>query len=185
MLSFTQTKKIRSPIGDLWVSASDKGVCRLSNRAPKAGAGKNVSAQAERLLKKAEAQIHEYFAGKRREFDLPLDLEGTVFQLKVWRTIGATPFAWTISYKDLARKAGNADAIRAAAAACGANPVLLLVPCHRIVASDGGLGGFSAGLRVKKWLLAMEEASCTMLSLRASCPRTEPRSRLARPADRA
>jgi len=156
------SKKIHSPVGDLWVTATEKGICGVSNKSSARKKGV-VSAKAEKWLKQAEKELNEYFSGKRKEFHLPLDLEGTPFQLRVWKAIASTPYAWTISYKDLARKVGNADAVRAAGTACGANPVLILIPCHRILTSDGGLGGFAAGLRVKKWLLAMEEASTVQI----------------------
>ena len=104
-------------------------------------------------------QLEEYLAGRRREFDLPLDLQGTDFQKEVWRAIARIPYGQTKSYQDLAREIGRPNAARAVGAACGANPVPLVVPCHRVLGSGGGLTGFGGGLPWKKWLLDLERAA--------------------------
>jgi methylated-DNA-[protein]-cysteine S-methyltransferase len=101
-------------------------------------------------------QLDEYFNNKREAFDLKLDLKGTDFQKKVWEELLKIPFGKTISYKDLSLKLGNVKAIRAVAAANGANPVSIIVPCHRVIGSDGSLTGYAGGLWRKRWLLDLE-----------------------------
>ena len=108
-------------------------------------------------LKAARSAVIAYLAGKARSFDLPLDLQGQPrFRLKVWEVLQRIPYGRVRSYGWVARKVGKPKAARAVGAACGANPVPLLVPCHRVVAGDGSLGGFSGGLGVKKRLLKLE-----------------------------
>ena len=101
-------------------------------------------------------QLEEYFAGSRRCFDFPLKLRGTDFQKSVWRALLEIPYGETRSYKDICLLLGREKAARAVGNAAGKNPVLVVVPCHRVISSDGGLGGFSAGLDLKKHLLALE-----------------------------
>jgi len=108
-------------------------------------------------LRTARTAIVAYLSGKARSFDLPLDIEGrTPFQVKVWQVLRTIPYGRVRSYGWVARKIGKLRAARAVGAACGANPVPLLVPCHRVVAGDGSLGGFSGGLPNKKRLLKLE-----------------------------
>ena len=106
----------------------------------------------------AAKQLLEYLAGKRRGFDLALDLRGTDFQLAVWRALCAIPYGETISYAEQARRIGHPNAPRAVGAANGANPVAIVVPCHRVVNADGKLGGYGGGLELKARLLALERA---------------------------
>jgi len=106
----------------------------------------------------AAKQLLEYFAGKRREFEVPLDLRGTEFQVAVWRALCAIPYGETISYAEQARRVGRPNAPRAVGAANGANPIAIIVPCHRVVNADGKLGGYGGGLPLKKRLLALEHA---------------------------
>jgi methylated-DNA-[protein]-cysteine S-methyltransferase len=101
-------------------------------------------------------QLQEYFCGARQEFDLPLDLQGTSFQLTVWRELTRIPFGATISYGELARRIDRPAASRAVGAANGSNPIPIVVPCHRVVGSNGSLTGFGGGIEAKKWLLALE-----------------------------
>ena len=102
-------------------------------------------------------QFTNYFAGKKVSFRVPIDLSaGTIFQRKVWRALQAIPYGQTRSYAWVAKRIGQANAVRAVGAACGANPVPVIIPCHRVVRSDGSMGGFSAGLEWKKRLLALE-----------------------------
>jgi len=101
-------------------------------------------------------QLHEYFAGKRAAFDLPLAPAGTAFQRKVWRQLQEIPYGETISYGELARRIGNPKASRAVGSANGANPLPIVIPCHRVIAGDGTLGGFGGGLPAKQTLLALE-----------------------------
>lgn len=109
-------------------------------------------------LAEAVRQLDEYFRGERRAFELRLAPEGTAFQLAVWNELGRIPYGRTVSYGDLARSLDRPGASRAVGAANGANPIPIVVPCHRVIASDGGLGGYSAGLDVKQRLLALEGA---------------------------
>jgi methylated-DNA-[protein]-cysteine S-methyltransferase len=104
----------------------------------------------------AIAAVRDYLAGRRHELDLPLDLRGTAFQQRVWATLRRVPFGETISYSELARRAGHPRAARACGSANGSNPVPLFVPCHRVIAADGTLGGFGGGLPLKARLLELE-----------------------------
>ncbi|MEX0288583.1 MAG: methylated-DNA--[protein]-cysteine S-methyltransferase [Flavobacteriaceae bacterium] len=107
-------------------------------------------------LNKAVSQLKEYFAGQRLHFDLDLNPEGTVFQKKVWAELLKIPFGKTLSYLELSKKLGDVKAIRAVAAANGKNPLWIVVPCHRVIGSDGSLTGYAGGLHRKKWLLNHE-----------------------------
>jgi len=108
----------------------------------------------------ATLQLEEYFAGKRRHFELALRPEGTRFQLEVWNALRQIPYGETISYKELAERVGNPAGTRAVGAANGRNPLPIVVPCHRVIGSDGSLTGFGGGLATKKWLLELERANC-------------------------
>lgn len=101
-------------------------------------------------------QLREYFDGKRKVFDLPLAAEGTQFQMKVWKQLGKIPYGKTASYKDIAVKIKNPAAVRAIGQANGANPLPIIVPCHRVINADGSIGGYSCGLDVKRKLFAVE-----------------------------
>ena len=104
--------------------------------------------------------LEDYFGGKPASFkNLPLDLEGSPFHLRVWQELMKIPPGETISYQEMARRLGNPQASRAVGQACGANPIPLIVPCHRVIASNGALGGFSSGLERKRWLLVHEKAN--------------------------
>jgi methylated-DNA-[protein]-cysteine S-methyltransferase len=102
-------------------------------------------------------QVREYFAARRTDFDLPLAPEGTAFQRSVWRQLQEIPYGETISYGELARRVGNPKAARAVGTANGANPLPIVIPCHRVIAGDGTLGGFGGGLPTKQTLLDMEK----------------------------
>ena len=108
------------------------------------------------LLKKCVTQFDDYFSGKRKTFDLPIQQSGTAFQQKVWNELIRIPFGKTISYLQLAQKLGDAKSIRAAASANGRNKLNIIVPCHRVIGSDGKLVGYGGGLPRKKWLLEHE-----------------------------
>jgi methylated-DNA-[protein]-cysteine S-methyltransferase len=113
----------------------------------------------------AIGQIREYLEGKRTDFDLPLDLRGTAFQLAVWAILREIPYGETRSYAEVARMVGRPSAVRAVGAANGANPLALVIPCHRVIASDGRLGGYAGGLDLKARLLAMEQSHATQGAL--------------------
>ncbi len=118
---------------------------------PRTGAGA--------IVRQAEQELREYFEGRRRTFTVKLDLEGTEFQRKAWQAMRKIPFGETISYGDQARKVGKPKAYRAVGSANGKNPIPIIVPCHRVLASDGSLGGYSLGLSMKRRLLALEGVS--------------------------
>jgi AraC family transcriptional regulator of adaptative response/methylated-DNA-[protein]-cysteine methyltransferase len=116
------------------------------------------------LLKLAEAQLNEYVLGKRREFDLPLHLDGSEFQRSVWKEISKIPYGETSTYSDLAKTIGKPKSYRAVANACGDNPIGLIIPCHRILRSNGELGGYSGGgIAKKRLLLDMENARASVV----------------------
>ena len=117
------------------------------------------------VVAETAAQLREYFAGKRTEFDLPLAPEGTAFQKRVWKGLQAIPYGETISYAELARRIGNPKAMRAVGSANGRNQIPIVIPCHRVIASDGTLGGFGGGLDVKQRLLDLESGSDRALAL--------------------
>jgi methylated-DNA-[protein]-cysteine S-methyltransferase len=111
------------------------------------------------VLRRAAAELAEYFAGERIAFDVPLAPVGTPFQHDVWRAIAGVPYGATIAYRDLAARAGRPESIRAAGTATGRNPLSIIVPCHRIVGADGALTGYAGGLARKRALLALERAA--------------------------
>lgn len=150
---------IASPVGKLRLVASEKGLVAIGVRSNTAHVetSKNTSAQA--ILKKTKQQLDQYFAGKRTSFDVALDLVGTEFQVKAWRALCRIPFGKTISYGQQAANIKKPKAFRAVGSANGKNPIPIIVPCHRVVASDGSLGGYSLGLKMKKQLLALEGVS--------------------------
>ncbi|WP_180113832.1 methylated-DNA--[protein]-cysteine S-methyltransferase [Acinetobacter sp. YH12063] len=109
------------------------------------------------ILLKTAQQLNEYFAGKRQQFDLPLDFEGTEFQQQVWQALLTIPFGETRSYKQIAAQIGNVKAVRAVGAANGKNPISIIAPCHRVVGANGKLVGFAGGLENKEILLKIEK----------------------------
>jgi O-6-methylguanine DNA methyltransferase len=159
---------VASPIGRLTVRATARGVCAIDvgRRGPATGRGRArpaprsaTAGEARRAFRHASVaahQLREYFAGRRRRFTVPLDLAGTAFQRRAWAAIRRVPYGATTSYARQARAAGAPRAARAVGSANGANPVPIIVPCHRIVASDGSLGGYALGLATKRRLLALE-----------------------------
>jgi len=109
------------------------------------------------LLQRAVGQLKEYFAGQRKDFDLPLNPAGTPFQQKVWSALSAIPYASTCSYKEVALKIGHPQAFRAVGGANNRNPIMVIIPCHRVIGSNGKLVGYGGGLEVKDWLLQLEQ----------------------------
>jgi methylated-DNA-[protein]-cysteine S-methyltransferase len=108
-------------------------------------------------------QLEEYFAGRRRQFDLPLDLHGTEFQKRCWQELLKIPYGETRSYADVARAIGKPSAVRAVGLANGQNPIAIIVPCHRVIGSDGSLTGYGGGLETKRKLLELEGALSGLL----------------------
>lgn len=109
------------------------------------------------------AQLHEYFAGRRRRFDLPIEARGTAFQQRVWRALLDIPYGETISYGELARRIGDVKAVRAVGLANGANPISIIVPCHRVIGANGTLIGYGGGLPTKRTLLDLEQGQRALL----------------------
>ena len=147
-----------SPIGPLLI-AGDQDALRYiyfpkSGRAAKPE--RNWVESATGPVAQAVTQLREYFAGKRKEFDLPLAFEGTSFQRTVWRKLQEIPYGETISYGELAERIGKPKASRAVGSANGANRIPIVIPCHRVLAAGGKLGGFGGGLPTKEALLALE-----------------------------
>ncbi len=108
------------------------------------------------VIELAIRQIEEYLEGRRKVFTIPLRPVGTEFRIRVWREIGKIPYGESITYKELARRVGSPGGFRAVANACGANPFPILIPCHRVVGSDGKLGGYTGGVEIKRALLELE-----------------------------
>lgn len=153
-------KTIRSPVGELKLVASDTGLVAVLWEVEKPNRvrlGELVQKPSDPILLEAERQLGEYFAGKRRNFSVALDMRGTSFQRDVWAALLAIPFGETRSYRDLATKLGNPRATRAVGAANGRNPISIIVPCHRVISSNGKLTGFAGGLEAKARLLELEQ----------------------------
>ena len=110
----------------------------------------------DHLTDLAIGQLSEYFAGKRKEFTLPLSLKGTMFQKRVWQTLRKVPYGSTVSYKDLTIMAGNKRGFQATGQAVGANPCMIVIPCHRVINNDGSLGGYGGDRELKRYLLSLE-----------------------------
>jgi len=150
---------VQSPVGRLRVAWSDRGLVRIDTgrqleAPPPAHWVRDDEAQSPAL-----AQLRDYFAGERRAFDLTLDLDGTDFQRRVWAALADIPYGETATYAQLARRIGRPGSARAVGAAVGSNPVSIVLPCHRVIGSDGTLTGYAGGLPVKKKLLALEGVS--------------------------
>ncbi len=143
----------RSPLGTLAIIVDERARLthiRLDGMPPRAATRSAAPCAA------ARCQLEEYFAGERREFDLDLGPEGTDFQRRVWRALVEIAFGEMCHYGDIARRIGKPGASRAVGQANGANPIPIVIPCHRVIASDGTIGGYSGGLAVKERLLALE-----------------------------
>jgi methylated-DNA-[protein]-cysteine S-methyltransferase len=149
-----------TPVGALTLIASDQGLrAILWPKLSPARAGIHPIPRRtpdHPILMQTAAQLDEYFAGSRPTFDIPLDLHGTRFQLAAWRSLGRIPFGTTTSYGRQAAALGIPKAARALGAANGANPVCIVLPCHRVIGADGSLTGFGGGLPTKQWLLDHE-----------------------------
>lgn len=157
-------EKVFTGLGEITFSATSKGIAKIrfgklsqASQELQKGFQSPSSLAPSARVKPFLEELRLYFSGSPTPFLTPVDLEaGTSFQQKIWRAIQAIPYGETRSYSWIARKAGHPKAIRAAANACGANPAPVLIPCHRVVSSDGTLGGFSGPLEWKKRLLALE-----------------------------
>jgi methylated-DNA-[protein]-cysteine S-methyltransferase len=147
---------LSTPIGRLHVVVTDKALLRVYFP------GERIAERAERdgkheLILLVKTQLAEYFAGERRRFDIPLSLEGTDFQKKVWGVLKKISYGKTLTYAEEAKRLRRPSATRAVASANGKNPIPIIVPCHRVVPSGGGVGGYSGGSERKKLLLKLEQ----------------------------
>lgn len=146
-----ETAYIKTPLGIATITGDENGIAEIS--VSDEGA---VSANVPAILQKAVSQLNDYFEGKRTDFTFKLSPKGTEFQQKVWKELLEIPFGKTCSYMDLSKKLGDVKAIRAVASANGKNPLWIVVPCHRVIGTDGSLTGYAGGLWRKKWLLEHE-----------------------------
>jgi len=151
------SKTLPSPVGTLTLVASDAGLAAIlwENDAP-GRVRLDFAAGDHPVLREAERQLGEYFAGTRTAFDLPLDFTGTDFQKSVWQALLTIPFGETRSYAQIARQIGRPRAMRAVGAANGRNPISIVAPCHRVIGANGTLTGFAGGLGNKELLLRLE-----------------------------
>jgi methylated-DNA-[protein]-cysteine S-methyltransferase len=160
-LTFSR-RTCEAPFGVVTVIGSDLGIrfVMFSNDAhPKPLEKLHISdTEIHESVNDAIAQLDEYFAGYRRDFELPLDLQGTEFQIAAWNALAEIPYGRTASYGQQAASIGRPKAVRAIGGANGRNPVAIVLPCHRIVGADGSLTGFGGGIEVKKWLLDHEQS---------------------------
>lgn len=143
------TQFLSSPLGILKIESNGEVITRV------AFSQKKSTNAPDTLTKKCAEELEEYCKGKRTTFTVPTDASGTAFQKSVWREMQKIPYGKTMSYAEIARRIRKAKAMRAVGTACGANPIVILLPCHRVVGSKGP-GGYSGGLEKKEWLLARE-----------------------------
>lgn len=158
---------IDSPFGPLRIVASADGVravlwpdddaARVPSAVMPSASTQPVPTGVDCVLDEAQTQLAEYFAGERVDFDVPLDPVGTDFQLAAWTALRTIPFGETVSYGEQAARLGDRNKARAVGAANGKNPISIIVPCHRVVGSNGSLTGFAGGVDTKQWLLAHEQ----------------------------
>ena len=152
--------EMTSPVGLLKLVANETALVAVlwENENPKRVRLAELVKQTDHpILLETQKQLAEYFSGKRQQFDLPLDFEGTEFQQKVWQALLTIPFGETRSYRDIAEQIGNVKAVRAVGAANGKNPISIIAPCHRVVGANGKLVGFAGGLDNKDILLRLEK----------------------------
>lgn len=159
------TSTIDSPVGTLTLAASDVGLVAVlwpDDDPARVRLGSTIADHAHPVLRAATDQLRDYFAGGRTGFDLPLDWRGTAFQTRVWAALLTIPYGATRSYGAIAQAIEAHSASRAVGAANGRNPLSIIVPCHRVVGTNGHLTGFAGGLRAKAWLLAFERGAAEL-----------------------
>jgi O-6-methylguanine DNA methyltransferase len=159
--------EVSSPLGPCFVLATENGVCWTGTpgtpleeglvRTKRWLAFDSVAQESQvKPLRQAVQELQQYFAGEKISFSCPLDLRGTPFQVSVWQALKAIPYGETRSYAEIAQAVGRPSAVRAVGAANGANPIAVIVPCHRVIGSNGTLTGYGGGLPTKSWLLSLE-----------------------------
>src|SRR5690554_2009778 len=151
-----ETYTIHTPIGFLEISGDYEGISSVIFSDVNS---ENSSQKIPEILAIAVYQLQEYFDGNRKDFTLKLNPKGTDFQKQVWEELQKIPFGKTVNYLQIAKQLGNPKVIRAAASANGKNPIAIIIPCHRVIGSDGSLTGYAGGLHRKKWLLEHENPS--------------------------
>ncbi len=158
-----ETTKMTSPVGELHLVSSNDGIVAIlwgdefERECRVRFVGQvNVVDAATGVGALAVEQLHEYFSAQRQKFDLPLDLRGTPFQVRAWRALASIPYGQMATYKEQAQRIGSPTAVRAVGAANGRNPLSIVLPCHRVIGSDGSLTGFAGGLATKRALLEFE-----------------------------
>jgi methylated-DNA-[protein]-cysteine S-methyltransferase len=155
---------IESPLGPLLLAADEQGLRAILFAKGKHAADPDPAWRKDSApLKETIRQLHAYFAAELEDFDLPLAPQGTAFQQKVWENLCRIPYGKTISYGELARRIGNPNASRAVGLANGSNPIPIVIPCHRVIGSDGKLTGYGGGLPIKEKLLALERRQLRLL----------------------
>jgi len=154
----TVTSSLKTNLGTLYLAASEKGLTQVSfKKAEIPKVTKSHSKASFKIIKDSEKLLKEYFETKKVNLkSLKLDTSGTELQEKTWKVLREIPSGKTLSYSEVAKKTGKPKAVRAVASACGKNPLLVVTPCHRVLRSDGSLGGFRGGLSKKRELLALE-----------------------------
>lgn len=146
-----ETAYVKTPLGTARIIGNENGIAEISILSEG-----EFSEELPSVLKESVKQLNEYFAGKRTDFNFKLNPKGTEFQQRVWQELLKIPFGKTVSYMDITKKIGDVKAIRAVASANGKNPLWIVVPCHRVIGTDGSLTGYAGGLWRKKWLLEHE-----------------------------
>ena len=141
-----------SPVGILEIKSTESHITQLLFKESAKTSSENIPA----VMKECIRQLDEYFSGNRKDFTLPLAPEGTTFQCSVWKALETIPYGQTISYKELAERVENPKACRAVGTANGRNPIVIIIPCHRVIAANGTLGGYAGGLDIKTILLKLE-----------------------------
>ena len=144
---------IDSPVGHLRIAADARVLCAVD------WSDASLSPPETPLLQEAARQLHAYFDGTLTQFDLPLNMTGTAFQLRCWEALRTIPYGETISYGEQARRIGQPKAVRAVGGANHRNPISIIVPCHRVIGANGTLTGYGGGVYIKEWLLAHEARS--------------------------
>ena len=162
--------RIESPVGRLLLAADEEGLRVLSfldGREDKVidadPAWREVAPDESAMLRETVRQLRAYWTRELRDFDLPLKPQGTPFQLSVWKQLCAIPYGTTISYGELARRVGNPKGSRAVGLANGSNPIAIVIPCHRVIGSNGKLTGYGGGLPIKEKLLELEQQRLTLV----------------------
>jgi methylated-DNA-[protein]-cysteine S-methyltransferase len=158
-MTLLKYKIIKSPVGALKIVVSEKALMAIlwdNEKFNRVRMDEMLEDKNDSLILETEKQLSEYFLGQRKTFNIPIELVGTSFQQEVWKFLNLIPYGLTWSYKDIAQKINHPQAVRAVGAAIGRNPVSIVVPCHRVIASNGSLTGFAGGLDRKKILLDLE-----------------------------